>query len=485
MSIATEFAGALSTLIVAATRPAQRVLIVLSTQQEDADTQLSVIKQFAGKARILAVSAESPQEIADRVKAFSPHIIHLLCESKGDSLVFSNLDGTHGLIPVEDFVNLLQQTQVRPRLVLINSSNTAPLATAMSKQFASLAIGVRGIASGEVTLKFAVNFYYSLRAGSSMETAFSEAQIAVGTMRAQYVYQTRSRPEGRSKAITTAEGYERKVAAIVLLVATSGVMGSAIFAIATATPSAVALWSLVGAAMALLVGTTLLRYLKGEAHENDATLKQSGSLSLGAAEGLLASTYTENPAPINSGGRSETSAVSDQEPEKGYPDYLKAFDCVYSEGRQRLLDVITQLNLKANVNLVIGLFLAVGGIASVVLFLNFEPEMSQPSPMDLAVTFGPRVGLISLVEILAIFFLKLYRDNIIEIRYFQNEITNMETKYSGLRVAALVTGPESAGAIVKLFMSIDRNATQPNKSGNAGIQEDVLLRVVKKALDTK
>jgi len=40
-----------------------------------------------------------------------------------------------------------------------------------------------------------------------------------------------------------------------------------------------------------------------------------------------------------------------------------------------------------------------------------------------------------LIELFAYFFLKLYKSDLSEIKYFQNELTNVEMRYAAVRLA--------------------------------------------------
>ena len=49
--------------------------------------------------------------------------------------------------------------------------------------------------------------------------------------------------------------------------------------------------------------------------------------------------------------------------------------------------------------------------------------------------FIPRISIVFLVELFAYFFLNLYKSSLAEIKYYQNEMTNIEAQYTALLVA--------------------------------------------------
>jgi hypothetical protein len=114
----------------------------------------------------------------------------------------------------------------------------------------------------------------------------------------------------------------------------------------------------------------------------------------------------------------------------------------------------------ANVNLVIGLVCAILGIGvmwQTLATLNFEIGTDASWKFADLYRFLARFGLVLIIESVAFFFLKLYREDRSMIRYLRNEITNLESKCLSLRVA-LSFG--SAADITKVLQSL--SATERN-----------------------
>ena len=71
--------------------------------------------------------------------------------------------------------------------------------------------------------------------------------------------------------------------------------------------------------------------------------------------------------------------------------------------------------------------------------------------------FVPRLTLVILIELFAYFFLSLYKASLAEIKYFQNELTNIESKELALQ-AALNSGEASMiSDIVSKLALTERN----------------------------
>ena len=97
----------------------------------------------------------------------------------------------------------------------------------------------------------------------------------------------------------------------------------------------------------------------------------------------------------------------------------------YSEIKSRLLSEIKDLGTKSNINLAIGLSISIIAF----FFLGYSALFVEISNLENTVKFLPRVSFVILVEFLAYFFLGLYKKNLEEIKYYQNELTNVDFKF--------------------------------------------------------
>ncbi|WP_407187973.1 hypothetical protein [Bradyrhizobium centrosematis] len=114
----------------------------------------------------------------------------------------------------------------------------------------------------------------------------------------------------------------------------------------------------------------------------------------------------------------------------------------------------------ANVNLLIGLACAVIGIGimwQTLVSLNFELESSGSWKITDLYRFLARFGLVILVESVAFFFLKLYREDRSMIRYLRNEITNLESKCLSLKTAISFGSPTDLAKVLQSLSATERN----------------------------
>lgn len=123
----------------------------------------------------------------------------------------------------------------------------------------------------------------------------------------------------------------------------------------------------------------------------------------------------------------------------------------------RLKSAIDELGQRANLNLVFGIVISVGGVIAL-LFLTFtaRPENTW---LDFARTYVPRLTVAILIEVFAYFFLKLYKENIAETRYFHNEITNVAARRTAL-ISGLATDNQNAvEQVITELLKTERNGT--------------------------
>jgi hypothetical protein len=128
----------------------------------------------------------------------------------------------------------------------------------------------------------------------------------------------------------------------------------------------------------------------------------------------------------------------------------------------------------ANINLIIGLGCAIIGIGvmwQTLVTLTFDVGAAGEATWRITdlYRFLARFGLVLIIESVAFFFLKLYREDRSMIRYFRNEITNLESRYVAL-TAALEFG--TAADISKVLQSL--SSTERNflvKKGDRVISE--------------
>jgi len=128
----------------------------------------------------------------------------------------------------------------------------------------------------------------------------------------------------------------------------------------------------------------------------------------------------------------------------------------FADSKCRILGVVKSLLFRNKAGVWMGSLFAVCGIGFLGFFVMKNPvhEISA----EQLVYFAPRIAIVLLLEMLAYFCLNLYKHGLRDLRYYLNEMTNVESREAALH-AALLSGNESqiSGLISGLFAT-DRNA---------------------------
>ncbi len=124
----------------------------------------------------------------------------------------------------------------------------------------------------------------------------------------------------------------------------------------------------------------------------------------------------------------------------------------------RLKEELFSLSKRGNLNLSIGIVTTITGLALLGMFVLGDKPVASPSGTEqFIIEFIPRISLVILIEIFAYFFLRLYKANLTEIKYFQNEITTIESKYLALKVAANLNDAEQLKVVIERLANTERN----------------------------
>lgn len=163
-----------------------------------------------------------------------------------------------------------------------------------------------------------------------------------------------------------------------------------------------------------------------------------------------------------------------------------------SKIRYRIDAQIRTTNRYAIINLTIGIittFLVIAFLGLSLLNVN----TAKFSSSDYLIHFVPRISLSILIELFAYFFLRLYNKNLDEIKYWNNELTNIETK--GIAIIGILLQDDKA-TFSKLALKIfdtERNfvlkkgesTVELERSRMSDYSNNHLLESLVKILNTK
>lgn len=118
---------------------------------------------------------------------------------------------------------------------------------------------------------------------------------------------------------------------------------------------------------------------------------------------------------------------------------------------------IGKLSRSGTINLIIGLLttlIAIWVLTTLILSVN---EINFETTKDFLVYLIPRLSLAIFIELFSFFFLRLYKRNLEDIKYFHNERTNIDSKIIALKSALLLDKEELLVDIIKSFAAVERN----------------------------
>lgn len=108
------------------------------------------------------------------------------------------------------------------------------------------------------------------------------------------------------------------------------------------------------------------------------------------------------------------------------------------------------------------MILCFSGIIALYVFLQKNVEMYVLAYKDhnineIILTLLPNAFFVLLIEIFSYFFLNLYKKSIEEIKFYQNELTNLESKFLALKTAKITNNHKLQCIILEEIVKTERN----------------------------
>jgi hypothetical protein len=124
------------------------------------------------------------------------------------------------------------------------------------------------------------------------------------------------------------------------------------------------------------------------------------------------------------------------------PTTLQILDANHFEMKSRIQLLLSDLRGRQETNLGLGMLFSIVGVI-ILAGLVFYGTNSPTDKTEFLLWFIPRLSIVIFIQVFAYFFLGLYRGNLTDIKYFNNELTNMEYKRMGAEVALLAGNSEN------------------------------------------
>lgn len=135
---------------------------------------------------------------------------------------------------------------------------------------------------------------------------------------------------------------------------------------------------------------------------------------------------------------------------------MQTLESQFESSTGRLNGELTALGRRGNLNLGLGIVTTAVGLGLLGYFVVQTATRAEELSAFL-IHFIPRFSVVLFIEVFAYFFLRLYKATLSEIKYFQNEITNIESKFAALRTALAFEDRASLATVIEKLASTERN----------------------------
>jgi len=116
---------------------------------------------------------------------------------------------------------------------------------------------------------------------------------------------------------------------------------------------------------------------------------------------------------------------------------------------------IEKVQRNSTVNLLIGIL----GTITAIIILAFAilNDKTFTDFQSFFMHFLPRFTFVIFIQLFAFFFLRLYKNNLEDAKYFQNELTNLAAKSSAIKISYLMGNEDKVYEVLKELSGIERN----------------------------
>jgi hypothetical protein len=130
----------------------------------------------------------------------------------------------------------------------------------------------------------------------------------------------------------------------------------------------------------------------------------------------------------------------------------------FAESKERLKEETNRLNRQAIINLLLCFLIAFMIIALISYSSFFSQDYKDIKTWnDFVIKLTPKI--ISILSLLTIFlyFIRMYKTNIIDVKYYQNELTNIDLKFIAAQAATIDPEKETINKLINDFSNAERN----------------------------
>jgi len=155
---------------------------------------------------------------------------------------------------------------------------------------------------------------------------------------------------------------------------------------------------------------------------------------------------------------------------------------IFDTTTRRLLSEIGSLTRRGNLNLAIGVFTTAAAIG-VLAYMALKAPPKFENLADVLSHYVPRVMTVGFVEVFSFFFLRLYRNGLAEMRYYQDQLTELSRKEAALEAALATEDLETQKKVIHLLAGPSKSAAPEPEGASLKEVGEFIERVGKIAID--
>jgi len=157
--------------------------------------------------------------------------------------------------------------------------------------------------------------------------------------------------------------------------------------------------------------------------------------------------------------------------------------------QERLRGASSTVTIRGFLNLLIGIGFAIGALYLLKEAVEiFSPErLRSITTVEISYIIGIRLSLALIITLISYFFLSLYRKSLDDVKFYNNEITNISSRAAALSISIKRDDKESIVAVIEKLMDDDRNnlpSAEDEKNPNV-LSEKLASALIAKLPDLK
>jgi hypothetical protein len=153
-------------------------------------------------------------------------------------------------------------------------------------------------------------------------------------------------------------------------------------------------------------------------------------------------------------------------------------DSLFANVHARLTTEVQNLGRRGNINLIVGVLITVTA-TGLLVYMVTRPHDDFKTAAAVLSYYIPRVTTIALIETFAYFFLGLYKKDLAEIKYYQNERTTITALEIAWRASLWPDIGPTTGTVIEQIVKTDRNSSSGGTKGDADDSDENILAIVK------